>query len=69
VRSSRGASRGIEWAGGGRRALLALTAAWLIAAPAGFGVGQAMLPGAITTASFLVLGVFIAVDRQLRQRR
>ena len=49
----------------GRRALFALTGAWLAGGMAGFVVGHAMVPGAVTAASFLVLGVLTAADRRL----
>jgi hydrogenase/urease accessory protein HupE len=49
----------------GRRTLFALTAAWLSGGIAGYLAGQPVLPGALAMASFLLLGVLIAVDRRL----
>jgi len=49
----------------GRGTLFALTGAWLAGGVAGFLVGQALLPPAVTTASFLVLGGLVATDRRL----
>jgi hydrogenase/urease accessory protein HupE len=49
----------------GRRALFALTAAWLVGGTAGVLFGQPILPAAITTASFLVIGGLTAADRCL----
>ena len=48
-----------------RRTLFAVTAAWLVGGLSGFAVGQAHLPMAITTASFLVLGGLTAADLRL----
>jgi len=45
-----------------RRVLFAVTVAWLAGGLAGFAAGQAHLPKAITTASFLVLGGLTAAD-------
>jgi hydrogenase/urease accessory protein HupE len=49
----------------GRRALFALTTAWLVGGTAGVLFGQPILPAAITTASFLVIGSLTAADRRL----
>jgi hydrogenase/urease accessory protein HupE len=49
----------------GRRALFALTGAWLLGGVAGLFVGQPVVPGVATTASFLVLGGLTAADRRL----
>lgn len=48
-----------------RHALFALTAAWLVGGTAGFAVGRPLLPGAATSASFLVIGVLTAADRRI----
>jgi urease accessory protein len=49
----------------GRRALFMLTIAWLVGGLAGFAVGQPLVPGGLTAASFLVLGGLTAADRRL----
>jgi urease accessory protein len=49
----------------GRRALFALTAAWLAGGTAGVLLGQPILPAAITTGSFFVIGGLTAADRRL----
>jgi urease accessory protein len=49
----------------GRRALFMLTIAWLVGGHAGFAVGQPLVPGGLTAASFLVLGGLTAADRRL----
>ena len=49
----------------GRRTLFALTAAWLVGGLAGFLFGHPVVPGTITTASFLVIGGLTAADRRL----
>lgn len=49
----------------GRRTLFALTGAWLAGGLMGFFAASPTVPGAATTASFLVLGVLAAVDRRL----
>jgi len=50
----------------GRRALFLLPATWLAAGLAGHAAGvAAVLPQAVTTASFLVLGALTALDRRL----
>ena len=50
----------------GRQTLFAITAAWLVGGVAGFAVAPVTLvPGAVTTASFLVLGGLTAADRRL----
>ena len=56
---------GMNGAIAGRRALFALTAAWLSGGIAGFLVGQPAIPATAATASFLVLGVLTAADRRL----
>jgi hydrogenase/urease accessory protein HupE len=56
---------GMNGAIAGRRALFALTAAWLFGGIAAFLVGQPVVPAAAATASFLVLGVLTAADRRL----
>ena len=48
-----------------RRTLLVLTGSWLVGGVAGFLADSTVIPGAATTASFLVLGVLAATDRRL----
>ena len=49
----------------GRRTLFAITLAWLVGGVAGFLSGHALMPVAITTASFFVLGGLTAADVRL----
>jgi hydrogenase/urease accessory protein HupE len=49
----------------GRVTLFSLTVAWLAAGAAGFLFGRTVLPVAVTSASFLVLGGLTAADRRL----
>ena len=56
---------GLNGPSAGRRTLFALTGAWLSGGIAGYLAGQPVLPGAVATASFLLLGVLTAVDRRL----
>jgi urease accessory protein len=49
----------------GRQTLFALPVAWLLGGLAGFAVGRAPVPGILTAAALLVLGVLIAADRRL----
>lgn len=56
---------GLNGAAAGRRTLFALTCAWLVGGLAGFFVGRPLVPGAVTTASFLVVGGLTAADRRL----
>jgi hydrogenase/urease accessory protein HupE len=49
----------------GRRTMFALTLAWLAGGLAGFAFGRPVVPGAATIASFLALGVLVALDRRL----
>lgn len=56
---------GLNGAAAGRRALLVLPAAWLAAGLAGFWVGASVVPAALTTAAFLLLGGLTALDRRL----
>jgi urease accessory protein len=49
----------------GRHALFALAGAWLVAGFAGSLVANPLLPAAVTTGSFLLLGILIATDRRL----
>ena len=42
--------------GHGRRTLFALTGAWLAGGAAGVVFGRSVIPGAVTIASFLLLG-------------
>jgi hydrogenase/urease accessory protein HupE len=56
---------GLNGAAASRRTLFALSAAWLGGGLAGFGFGHPLIPGALTTASFLVIGGFTAADLRL----
>ena len=56
---------GLNGAAAGRRTLFVLTGAWLAGGVAGFLLAGPAIPGAATTASFLVLGVLVAADRRL----
>jgi len=49
----------------GRHGLFALWGAWLVAGVAGSFVGNPLLPAAVTTGSFLLLGALTATDRRL----
>ena len=49
----------------GRRALFTLSVAWFVGGLAGATVGQPLVPGGLTAASFLVLGGLTAADRRL----
>lgn len=49
----------------GRVTLFSLTVAWLAAGAAGFLFGRTVLPVAVTSASFLILGGLTATDRRL----
>lgn len=59
---------GMNGPAAGRRTLFALTSAWLVGGLAGFLVGHSLVPGSAATASFLVLGGFIAADRRMPSR-
>ena len=48
-----------------RRTLFALTGAWLAGGAAGVVFGRSVIPGAVTIASFLLLGGLTAIDRRL----
>ena len=56
---------GLNGPAAGRRALFALTGAWLVGGMVGFLFGQPIVPGTVTTASFLVIGGLTAADRRL----
>lgn len=56
---------GLNGPAAGRRTLFVLTGAWLAGGVAGFLFAGPAVPGAATTASFLVLGVLVAADRRL----
>ena len=56
---------GLNGPAAGRRTLFVLTGAWLAGGVAGFLAAGPAIPGAATTASFLVLGVLVAADRRL----
>jgi hydrogenase/urease accessory protein HupE len=56
---------GLNGPGAGRLGLCVLTSAWLAGGIAGWLVGQPVVPLYVTTASFLALGVLIAVDWRL----
>jgi urease accessory protein len=49
----------------GRHTLFAFSAAWLVAGVVGSIVGNPLLPAAVTTGSFLLLGTLTAADRRL----
>lgn len=52
----------------GRRTLFVLTGAWLLGGVAGFAHGHTVVPAALTTGSFLVLGALTAADLRLSSR-
>ncbi len=56
---------GSNGARAGRMTLCSLTVAWLAAGAAGFLFGRTLLPVAVTSASFLILGGLTAADRRL----
>jgi urease accessory protein len=56
---------GLNGPAAGRRTLFALTGAWLVGGLAGFLFGHPVVPGTVTTASFLVIGGLTAADRRL----
>ena len=56
---------GLNGPAAGRRTLFALTIAWLAGGLAGWALGRPAIPGAATIASFLALGVLVALDRRL----
>jgi hydrogenase/urease accessory protein HupE len=56
---------GLNGPAAARRTLFTLAGAWLAGGLSGFLVGRALVPLAITSASFLVLGGLTAVDRRL----
>jgi len=56
---------GLNGPAAGRRALFALTGAWLVGGMVGFLFGHPIVPGTVTTASFLVIGGLTAADRRL----
>lgn len=56
---------GLNGARAGRMTLFSLTVAWLAAGAAGFLFGRTVLPVAVTSASFLILGGLTAADRRL----
>lgn len=56
---------GLNGTAAGRRVLFILPVAWWVGGVAGFGYGVEVLPGVVTTISFLVLGALIALDRRL----
>jgi urease accessory protein len=59
---------GLNGAAAGRRVLFVLPVAWWLGGMAGFAHGAEVLPGPVTTVSFLVLGVLTALDRRLPER-
>ena len=59
---------GLNGAVAGRRVLFVLPVAWWLGGMAGFAHGAEVLPGPVTTVSFLVLGVLTALDRRLPER-
>jgi urease accessory protein len=56
---------GLNGPAAGRRTLFVLTLTWLAGGLAGFAFGRPVVPGAATIASFLALGVLVALDRRL----
>ena len=56
---------GLNGPAAGRRTLFALTLAWLVGGMAGFAYGHSLVPAAVTTVSFLVLGGLTAADLRL----
>jgi hydrogenase/urease accessory protein HupE len=56
---------GMNGAAAGRRALFMLVLGWFAGGCAGLVAGSTSLPGSMTAASFLGLGVLTAVDRRL----
>lgn len=56
---------GLNGARAGRTTLFSLTVAWMTGGAAGFLVGHTVLPLAVTSASFLILGGLTAADRRL----
>lgn len=56
---------GLNGPAAGRRTLFALTLAWLVGGMAGFAYGHSLVPAAVTTMSFLVLGGLTAADFRL----
>jgi len=59
---------GLNGAAAGRRALFLLPAAWLVGGLAGFELGNAAVPAALTTVSLLLLGGLTALDPRLSPR-
>jgi hydrogenase/urease accessory protein HupE len=56
---------GLNGAAAGRRALFAVTAAWLAGGIAGLVAGQPVVPPTVPIASLLILGALTALDRRL----
>jgi hydrogenase/urease accessory protein HupE len=56
---------GLNGARAGRTTLFSLTVAWVTGGAAGFLFGHTVLPVALTSASFLILGGLTAADRRL----
>ena len=56
---------GLNGPAAGRRALFALTTAWLLGGVAGFVIGWTVVSSAAPVLSFLALGVLTAADRRL----
>lgn len=56
---------GMNGARAGRGSLFAISLAWLVGGAAGFVAGGSVLPAAVTSLSFLVLGGLAAADRPL----
>jgi urease accessory protein len=56
---------GLNGPAAGRRTLFAVTLAWLVGGVAGFLVGHPLMPMAVTTVSFLVLGGLTAAAIRL----
>jgi urease accessory protein len=56
---------GLNGSTAARRTLFVITGAWLVGGVAGFLSGHPLVPGSVTTASFLVLGALTAADVRL----
>jgi urease accessory protein len=57
---------GLNGPAAGRRTLFVLTAAWLVGGLLGYLFAKPVVTGIASTASFLVLGVLVAMDRRLK---
>ena len=59
---------GLNGPAAGRWTLFGLTCAWVSGGVAGYLCGQALLPGTVVCASFLLLGGLTAADRRLSDK-